>query len=104
MILTPIKDPGWGLEDRDALRAFFETREGQHLLANLAWNRPRYGDVANRIVESGVREGFEDCVELLLELADQAQAVSTPAVSQAYPPLDDDRAWREFEEQKKQNG
>lgn len=105
MLLSPVREPVWTSADQELLAGFLFSQSGRKLCDLLAWRLPRYtGDAAKRIVESGVREGYEDCVIELVELAEPPanSRLNLPAPVENFPPLDDDAAWKDFEQQAKE--
>jgi len=102
MLLSPITEPNWTSVNEEELASFLTTDTGKKLLEVLAWRAPRYGgDIGKRVVESGLREGYEDALVEILELKSPGVTrLNQPKMLLSnFPPLDDDSAWQDFEKQ-----
>jgi hypothetical protein len=88
------EEPNWESENAVATRAFLESVHGQRFIERLKWLRPNLdsrNDATTRLIESGVVEGYEACVDniILLQLESKPVSEGRPP----YPDLDDDKQW-----------
>lgn len=93
MIIT--QEPEWESSHLQELRSFLASATGRRLLEKLMWLTPSYSVSRNeptqRIIESGIREGYEHCLEALVFLS--TPPTRTPEADSAYPELDSDKGW-----------
>lgn len=86
----------WTSDDAANLRIFLDTRTGQRLLPKALESMPPLltkGEDNEIFIRSGEVRGFQLLTEALLSLTSIAPAIVTE--EPAYPPLEDDRAWKD---------
>lgn len=84
----------WTSEDAYNLRLFLETPTGRRVLPKALESLPPLlsgGDTNPILIRSGEVRGFQLMTEAFLSLTSIAPAPVTE--QNAYPPLEDDRAW-----------
>jgi len=88
----------WDSENVELFRAFLLTPTGQRLVPKLAASAPSLlskGDTNEICIRCGEVRGFQEVIKSLLALT-----VIQPGPSKAedaYPPLEDDKAWSDGE-------
>lgn len=94
MFFRPLKEPDWESGNASELFDFLNSTTGKRLVAKLLWECPRYTEIdpTKRLVESGLIEGYGDCIR---DIFAACEAVTNRKEQEEYPPLEDDAAWAE---------
>lgn len=85
-------------EDTAAWRQFLETRTGRRLIPKVLESCPALlanGDVNSILIRSGEMRGFQMVLQALLSLSQPEPTLPANDSPSAYPPLDDDAAWKD---------
>jgi hypothetical protein len=96
MNLPTKQETPWESSDAAALRTFFESKTGQRALLHVSSLLPSLldgADVNRTLVRSGEVKGWSNALNALLNLT--VEQPPPAKVSEAYPPLDDEDAWKE---------